>query len=205
MLMNKVYNSQQIGDVFDRAGCDKVDHKYHDLYQKVFENTKPNDDFKLMEVGIWKGNSILAWRRLFKNAYILGLDIEQHPHLTTSRFADEKTDLVFANSASRRHRSHYKYVLGQKFDFIIDDGDHAIATQMATFLLYRRQFNEVYIIEDIVGQYEMEDIKTMVEALGYKTYVHFSDRYMGDDDGDQEFYAIAIAHPGSKFGNAHCK
>jgi len=41
MLMNRVYNSQQIGDVFDRAGCDKVDHKYHNLYQKVFEKTKP--------------------------------------------------------------------------------------------------------------------------------------------------------------------
>ena len=115
-------------------------------------------------------------------------------------------DLLFGcSSASRRDRSHYKYILGQSFDFIIDDGDHAIATQMASFLLYRRQFKEVYIIEDIVGQYEMDDIKTMVEALGYKTYIHFSDRYMGDDDGDQEFYAIAIAHPGSRFGNTYCK
>ena len=52
-----------------KYGTDKVQHGYTLYYNELFKNSK-NDKFNFLELGIFKGSSILMWNEYFINANI---------------------------------------------------------------------------------------------------------------------------------------
>jgi len=55
-------------EIFTKHKCDKSSrHRYDLIYEKDLEQYKDDPDFVLLEVGIFKGESIKAWLEYFPN------------------------------------------------------------------------------------------------------------------------------------------
>ena len=136
-----------MAQLFRKYGCEKIWHSYSDLYEADFEPMR-NDPINILEVGTFRGESINVWLEYFPNATIYTIDTfgrvapEDLPMLKNSRVTYAKLD-----STASECNKHFKE-LGQKFDFIIDDGLHTPEGQQKTFdnLI---EFTDTYYIEDV--------------------------------------------------------
>jgi len=138
---------------FDKAKSDKGSkHSYEKAYEENFEPLR-NEPINILEIGIFRGESLAAWVDYFPNAQVYGLD-------TFQRIAPEDIDIL------NHERVHWlkgdsqtlntKLKIKQKwpdvqFDIIIDDGLHTPAANGATFE------NLVEFLKDD-GQYFVEDV-----------------------------------------------
>lgn len=62
-------------ELFNKYGCDKaVKHNYHTVYEPEFDTIR-NESINILEVGVFKGDSVRAWLEFFPNATIYGIDI----------------------------------------------------------------------------------------------------------------------------------
>ena len=133
--------------LFRKYGCEKIWHSYSDLYEADFEPMR-NDPINILEVGTFRGESINVWLEYFPNATIYTIDTfgrvapDDLPMLKNSRVSYAKLD-----STAPECNKHFK-ALGQKFNFIIDDGLHTPEGQQKTFdnLI---EFTDIYYIEDV--------------------------------------------------------
>jgi hypothetical protein len=67
-------------------------------------------------------------------------------------------------------------VADQKFDFVIDDGDHSVLAQMDTFQNYWPMVkpNGVYFIEDVVGPVQAEALKKFLSGYPNLSIDHYA-------------------------------
>jgi len=124
----------------DKGGDKGTQHSYIEIYS---EHIGPNTD-SLLEIGVYKGQSIAMWSEYLPHATVIGLDIDI-PRISYDvdvRKADA-TDPVAVERA-----------LGDMtFEVIIDDGSHRLTDQVNSFhLLWDRvKQGGSYFIEDIAG------------------------------------------------------
>ena len=123
-------------------------HSYlNRFYGPLFNYIKvPN---KLLEIGIYRGASIVLWHSLFPDAEIHGVDIQMHPqmHPEFIQIQSEKEILITIENAYESET----YLTGtHSFDVIIDDGPHTLESQIQA-LDYRSFLSDggVLIIEDV--------------------------------------------------------
>ena len=57
----------------NRYGTDKVSQGFTNVYSSIFE-PKRQSITRMMEVGVFRGSSILMWRDYFQGATIVGVD-----------------------------------------------------------------------------------------------------------------------------------
>lgn len=152
-------------DETDRGGWRGYDRVYS-KYLKQFEGCK----FKMLEIGIYDGYGLLAWRRYFPSAELHGLDIIHHPaHL--QRWDDIVREYPQVSSVRRHYfdstnSDHWLEFYGKQFDVIIDDGGHHPITQLNT-LKNAWQFIKpggLYFIEDVGHRYG----KDVLDELSHK-------------------------------------
>lgn len=130
---------EQIRAAFDACGTDKgSDHGYEYMYADVFKHCNVKS---ILEIGVEYGHSIAAWKSLFPDAHITGIDIVKH-------------DLVLPSNS-------FQYIVGdsgdrqlleqtdRKYDIIIDDASNDLFDQALTFNNFKYSFNHCYVIEDI--------------------------------------------------------
>jgi len=133
--------------IFEKHGCEKIWHSYSELYEADFEPMR-EAPINILEVGTFRGESVNVWLEYFTNAKIYTIDTfgrvspEDLPMLKDSRVTYAKLD-----STAPECNKHFK-ALGQKFDFIIDDGLHTPEAQRLTFenLI---EFTDTYYVEDV--------------------------------------------------------
>lgn len=139
-----------LGNLFNQYGCDKaVKHHYDKIYEKLMGERK-DDPINLLEIGVFKGNSIEAWLDYFPNATIYGIDIFkrvepnniavlQHPRVKWAKC--DSTDSQQAGSLWPDVR----------FDFIIDDGLHTPKANKSTFdnFIHKLAPDGLFFIEDV--------------------------------------------------------
>lgn len=90
---------------FDRYGC----HHYDLFYDELFAEMK--EPLNILEIGVLRGQSLLAWREAFPNSKITGIDL--YPvHLP------KELDITFIESDIKN------VSLIEKYDVIIDDSSH---------------------------------------------------------------------------------
>lgn len=108
-------------------GCDKqTNHNYSPAYEQLFPD---RDAVRLMmEVGITDGSSMKAWREIFPNALVVGLDIEPC-HARHSGL--DRMEFHIGNQRSREDCE--RAAGGRQFDFILDDACHEIDANLLTF------------------------------------------------------------------------
>ena len=127
---------------FDRHGCDKGRrHGYERVYEPAFKDLR-QEPLRILEIGIYKGASLLAWADYFPNATIVGIDI----------FKRVKPENIPALKHPRvewhEHDSTQPLDIG-RFDFIIDDGMHTHTAQRQTFDNFMPYVDNTYFIEDV--------------------------------------------------------
>lgn len=137
-------------EIFKKNNCDKaLKHNYDVIYEKYMSQHR-NDPINILEVGIFKGNSIESWLEYFPNATIYGIDIfvrlrpEQIPVLKDPR-------VKWASCDSTKSSETSNLWSGVKFDYIIDDGLHTPKANKMTFDNLIDKLNEGgnFFIEDI--------------------------------------------------------
>lgn len=116
---------------------DKAEHGYIPFYEK----TLPKAPRKLLEIGVFKGDSIRMWKEYFPDCEIHGLDL----------FIQNEPPDIHGVVWHKGHQADY-YLLEQlrreNFDIIIDDGSHNSRDQMMSFFgLFAPDMH--YYIEDL--------------------------------------------------------
>ena len=149
--------------LFNKAGCDKAaKHHYHTVYEPEFDTLR-NEPINILEVGVFKGDSIKAWLEFFPNATIYGIDIfkrvrpEEIEVLNKDRVKWLKCDST--NIAVRNQiKKEWPRI---RFDIIIDDGLHTPDANAKTLhnLYPLLKKNGSFYVEDVWPL----DIMTMKE------------------------------------------
>ena len=140
-------------ELFNKYGCDKAKkHHYHTVYQPEFEPLQ-NKSINILEVGVFKGESVAAWLDFFPNATVYGLDIFGRvqagdvPILQHPRVKWLKGDSTHP-SVSGAIQKAWPDV---QFDIIIDDGLHRPEANALTFI-------NLFPFIKSTGSYYVEDV-----------------------------------------------
>lgn len=151
--------SKQFFEKFRKFRTDKGElHGYNYMYNAVFQ--KIGEPSKMLEIGIKQGYSICAWKDIFPQCEVVGVDI------------NERDDIV---SRARENTLHFcdsldptiKDVVGTGYDIIIDDGSHRLRDQWQTFLNLEGCWNKAYVIEDLEGIHGDEFLREELPKRGY--------------------------------------
>ena len=128
---------------------DKIESDYLRRYDPVFESFL-NRPIKLLEIGIYKGGSLLLWKDYFPLGSIVGIDINipevnkelLHPRI--SMFMGSQTDTTFLSTVAEESAP-------DGFDIIIDDASHfGEFTKTSFWYLFNNYLKSggIYVIED---------------------------------------------------------
>jgi hypothetical protein len=131
----------EIGKFFN---TDKATHhNFTEFYDGYFDQMR-NESLNILEIGIWKGESLKMWKEYSPNSTIYGLDINNLKHLEEDRIFIEQADQTDIN----RMNTVFPSV---KFDIIIDDGGHSMYQQQLTLIsmLHRLKRGGYFIVEDL--------------------------------------------------------
>ena len=116
--------------------------KYLDFYSRYFENLNPK---VLLEIGVFKGDSLRTWKEVFPQCKVHGIDIDTKtltwsPEL--SIFIGNQKDTSFIDSVLSK--------IGFP-DIVIDDGGHKRSEQITSlsYIFPKLWPDSIYIIEDL--------------------------------------------------------
>jgi hypothetical protein len=139
-------------DIVGNYNTDKhYEHNYFNLiYNELFKE-KQLEIKTFIEVGIDKGGSLELWRDYFKNAEIIGLDINLD--MAKKYIGDDNLNRITLKNLNQSDENQLvefskKY---ENVDVILDDGSHKMFDQQITFakLFKMLKSGGVYIIEDL--------------------------------------------------------
>jgi 23S rRNA U2552 (ribose-2'-O)-methylase RlmE/FtsJ len=130
--------------MFAGYDTDKNYHSYEDVYHELFD-ARRLDVYAVLELGVFRGGSLRAWRDYFTNADIVGYDIDPgtmiygEPRITTV-CGDVRSAIGLATVADLH-----------KYDVIIDDASHRPIDQFHALkrLWSRLNSGGIYVIEDL--------------------------------------------------------
>lgn len=118
-------------------GSDKTTvHTYGKFYDDLIADLQPR---KVLEIGVFRGASIRAWRHLPNPVEIVGIDRNACPGIPVIRCV--APDFAPALTALQ----------SQEFDLIIDDGSHQLPHQLAAVEQLRQllRLGGVFVVEDL--------------------------------------------------------
>jgi len=144
----------------------KLQHGYEVFYEEKlgYLRDKP---IKLLEIGIWKGDSLRMWRDYFKEGQVFGIDIVpaavesgKGPRITTAQVDQNNREQLIA--FAKKHGP---------FDVIVDDGSHIMEhmqTSLGCLFPYVKSGGH-YMIEDIQTSYDYQnrlDTRKLLDEYG---------------------------------------
>lgn len=139
--------------LFNKYGCDKSSkHKYHTVYEPEFDTIR-NEPINILEVGVFKGDSIRAWLEFFPNATIYGIDIFKRVSAQDiDVLQHERVKWLKGDSTNIAIREQIKKQWPRiRFDVIIDDGLHTPDANAKTL-------HNLYPLLKKTGKYYVEDV-----------------------------------------------
>lgn len=157
---------EQVRDAFIKHKTDKYHlHHYEHMYAKEFQQLEPIK--KLLEIGVFFGNSIAAWMDIFPEAEISGVDIALR-RVTNEKALQAKLYEHDATSVFVRD------TITDTFDVIVDDGSHTPMDQWISFLLFEGRWTQRYIIEDVIGDINVHFLTKLLNRKKYDFKVYDS-------------------------------
>jgi hypothetical protein len=120
-----------------------TNHNFTEFYDSYFSFLR-NEKFNILEIGIWKGESLKMWKEYFPNSNIYGLDINNLKYLEEDRIFIEQADQTDINRMNTVFPN-------TKFDIIIDDGGHSMYQQQLSLIsmMHRLKRGGFFIVEDL--------------------------------------------------------
>jgi cephalosporin hydroxylase len=154
-------------NAFSQAGTDKgYVHGYDRHYDKMFENYDPDS---LLEIGVKRGSSLAAWRIMFPDCKITGIDITDKEFIK-NKIDFSQAEIVLEDSTKPKILDKLK----SSYNVIIDDGSHYYKDIMRTFDLLHTRFNKYYVIEDYC--YDLDMAKKFLNERGYYNVSFYSSK-----------------------------
>ena len=150
-------------------------HSYIEYYEQWFEPRR-HEPVQLLEIGVMTGGSMLLWQHYFSDVMLAGIDLREGFNQTLPFQQDILAMWRWGVDSTDPDRVPE---LG-KYDFIIDDGAHDAASQIATFKNYWPHVapGGTYFIEDIESDDSQQTITQFM--LGWqKFHPHTTDYYRG--------------------------
>jgi hypothetical protein len=136
-------SSESLSQLGQRMGTDKgTDHSYLEVYEQLFEPLRRRP-MSMLEIGVYKGNSLRMWKSWFPMARIFGMDI--NPEVAPV----PGCELVIASQTDRAAiESRWS---DESLDLIIDDGSHRLEHQLLAlcYLWPKLKRGGLYVIEDL--------------------------------------------------------
>lgn len=120
-------------------------HAYCDFYEAHLDEIRL-EARRVLELGVWKGASLRAWRDYFPNAQVYGIDLE----CETSDFGNRIT-VALGDVSDRETIRQFAEGLDGPLDLIVDDASHLMRDQqiaLAALFPYLRP-GGYYILEDL--------------------------------------------------------
>ena len=154
-----IFRSYAVFDADGRHinGCDKQsNHRYGDAYERIISDLGVGmvggrrKVSLMMEVGVADGSSLCAWREVFPNAHIVGMDIHH-----SDKAHGERIEFHIGDQRSRD--DCVKVARGRLFDIIVEDATHKLEDSLRTLLFLWPYITPggLYIIE------EFEDVGSL--------------------------------------------
>lgn len=149
------------GKVFQKYGCDKDTwHSYGQVYDWLL---KDREIKRIVEIGIWEGNSLKSWNELFPNAEIIGLDL----NILDKKLFTKNVKMFHLDQSNRDHLQEFVNAV-ETADLIIDDGSHWVEHQLLSYEMLSpmvKETNGLYVIEDLqIGNQDMTPIFSLPNA-----------------------------------------
>ena len=128
-------------------------------YSNVFTPVK-DKEINLLEIGIYKGQSIRLFREWFTNGKIYGMDIGEYVDANTFKIDD--TLLFWGDAFNSNMLDLFK---DNFFDFIIDDGPHTLESQLYSVVYWSKKLKSggKLIIEDVQNINHIIYLERMVD------------------------------------------
>ncbi len=146
-------------NIANKYGTDKVQHGYTLYYNDLFNNDK-DKNLNFLELGIFKGASILMWNEYFKNSSIYCID-NCIPEKYSNNLICPPTIIDKLNNFSNRIKAYNCDQTDEKkinnifnnivFDYIVDDASHFQEESLKSLgILFKKlKSGSFYIIEDV--------------------------------------------------------
>lgn len=137
------------------------------------ENIDPGSPFRLLEIGVQSGGSVVAWKRYYGEAsVVVGIDIDER----CQRSHDPEGG-IYVEIGSQLNATFLQYVCDKHgpFDVIVDDGGHT--DEMITTSLYSLFPRDRCLKRG--GVYAIEDVHTMVMKDYMKSPSEVTERIVG--------------------------
>jgi len=146
---------------FDERYTDKNSvHSYLPVYAHLLRNAwgKP---FRMLEVGIQRGGSILGWCKAFPAATVYGVDCQKSVNIQAPNYKEK-----ILNAYSEEMLQAFAHE--ELFDFIIDDGSHAYNDILFACHYYHKFLKPggVLVIEDVPDVKWLPKMKALATAAG---------------------------------------
>lgn len=122
-------------------------HSYGPFYEQLL-SLQRNAVTSVLEIGIYHGASLRAWRDYFPNARVSGIDINPD----TMLLGEDRIETFLGRQDDP---ADFAAVIARgPFDLIIDDGSHEINDQLASWMSLRDflKADGVYVVEDIYSE-----------------------------------------------------
>jgi hypothetical protein len=143
-----LFGLTKLGHVF---GTDKVDEShtrnglaYTDVYARYLGPWRRRS-FTLLELGVWRGDSLRMWNAYLPRAKVIGLDLERDAAARAAEFA--------VTVGSQADPDVLEGILARHPDIrvVVDDASHITSLTLASFrfLFPRLPRGALYIIEDV--------------------------------------------------------
>jgi len=143
-----LFDLTKLGQIY---GTDKVDAlhtrnglAYTDIYERYLRSWR-RQRFTLLELGVFRGDSLRMWNAFFPRATVVGLDLEQSAAERAPEFevvVGSQSDPAVLESVVRRHPD---------LRLVVDDASHITSLTIASFrhLFPRLPRGGIYIMEDL--------------------------------------------------------
>lgn len=126
-------------------------HSYIDVYEEVLKPYRYKAD-NILEIGVFKGNSLRMWERYFIGN-VIGVDCHETPHdgmADLREMIKSGEHIIKIFDAENADEVDYHFY-GMKFDVIIEDANHSLKQQLKLYHIYKEYLapGGIYIIEDV--------------------------------------------------------
>lgn len=173
----------KISQILENYECDKnnsTEHSYGEFYDQLFSKYDKESNISILELGVQRGGSLLAWKDYFPNAEVIGVDISD---TRLEKYKQGRVTFIKADL--------YDMPIKDKvFDIIIDDADHFDGTNAFIVKNYYPMLREggTMVIEDIqiIDRYT----KTISDALPPGAKMSYVD--LRDVKGRPDDYLILV-------------
>ncbi|HLM70151.1 MAG TPA: class I SAM-dependent methyltransferase [Thermoplasmata archaeon] len=146
-------NLDPLSELAEKYGTDKgpSTHNYTPVYHTLLSSRREKVE-KVLEIGIFRGNSLKMWSDYFPRAKIVGVDIDPKCAAIFTKAEWPRIEVIIGDAAhDPRVIRDIDIAIGRDVDLVVDDGSHLGEEIGKAFDAYFFMLRDggLYVVEDV--------------------------------------------------------